>query len=103
MNWHASRSLLGGRMRTHGVLSLHVVFLLIAAPATAMIEHGPLAREAAIEAGCVEPDIQRLGNEGAAIVYTMTCADGSSVPDGRIRCELDTCVLERPQRQEAES
>ena len=90
-------------MRTHRVLSLLVALPLIAAPATAMIEHGPLAREAAIEAGCVEPDIQRLGNEGAAIVYTMTCADGSSVPDGRIRCELDTCALERPQQQEAES
>ena len=90
-------------MRTHRVLSLLVALPLIAAPATAMIEHGPLAREAAIEAGCVEPDIQRLGNEGAAIVYTMTCADGSSVPDGRIRCELDACALERPQQQEAES
>ena len=66
----------------------------MAAPAAAMIEHGPLARAAAVEAGCVEPEIQRLGNEGAAIIYTMACSPGSSVPDGRIRCEPEACQLE---------
>ncbi|MCY4429686.1 MAG: hypothetical protein OXC11_04750 [Rhodospirillales bacterium] len=70
------------------------VITLVAAPAAAMIEYGPLAREAAVEAGCVEPEIQRLGNEGAAIVYTMACSPGSAVSDGRIRCELEACQLE---------
>ena len=90
-------------MRTHRVLFLHFLAVLIAAPATAMIEHGPLAREAAIEAGCVEPDIQRQGNEGAAIIYTMSCAEGSTVPDGRIRCVLETCELEDPSGPAGES
>ncbi len=90
-------------MRTHRVLFLLVALPLIAAPASAMIEHGPLAREAAIEAGCVDPDIQRQGNEGAAIIYTMSCADGSPMPDGRIRCVLETCELEDPSGPEGES
>jgi hypothetical protein len=90
-------------MRTHRVLFLPFLAVLIAAPATAMIEHGPLAQEAAIEAGCLDPDIQRQGNEGAAIIYTMSCADGSTVPDGRIRCVLETCELEDPSGPGGES
>ena len=68
--------------------------LLAVGPAMAMIEYGPLARDAAVEAGCLKPEINRLGNEGAAIVYTVTCAEGSPVPEGRIRCDVQACALE---------
>lgn len=76
------------------ILARSFLIALMAAPAAAMIEYGPLAREAAVEAGCVEPEIQRLGNEGSAIIYTMACSPDSAVSDGRIRCELEACQLE---------
>ena len=81
-------------MRRRRRLAHILLITLTAAPAAAMIEYGPLAREAAVEAGCVEPEIQRLGNDGAAIIYTMACSPGSAVSDGRIRCELEACQLE---------
>ena len=81
-------------MNKHLLTSLAGVLVLAPVVAAAMIEYGPLAREAAVAAGCLEPEIQRLGNEGASIIYTMTCGEGSSVPDGRIRCALEACSLE---------
>lgn len=86
----------GTIMDKYFLRALAAVLLLAPVQAAAMIEYGPLVREAAADAGCLEPEIQRLGNEGAAIIYTMMCAEGSPVPDGRIRCELESCSLEEP-------
>ena len=70
--------------------------VLAAVPSVAMIEHGPLARAAAVDAGCMEPEVRRRGNEGADVVYAVNCADGSLVPSVRIRCGADSCTAEPP-------
>ncbi len=90
-------------MDKHLLTVLAGVLVLASVPAAAMIEYGPLAREVAVEAGCLKPEIQRLGNAGAAIIYTMMCAEGSPVPDGRIRCELESCALEEPTESNGQS
>ncbi len=85
-----------GGASMHGWLAVPAAVALGSAPAAAMIEYGPLARTAAVEAGCLAPELQRLGNEGADVVYAMTCAAGSPVPSGRIRCGVQTCTVEPP-------
>lgn len=79
------------------ILPFLVVSALAAAtPASAMVEQGPLAVEAAREAGCREPEVRRLGQKGASMVYGVTCAEGSPVLRGRVICGIDSCRLEPP-------
>lgn len=81
-------------MRLPAFPFLAVLALAGATPAPAMVEQGPLALEAAREAGCLEPEIRRLGQEGASMVYGVTCAEGSPALQGRIVCGIDSCRLE---------
>lgn len=73
---------------------LAALALAAAPPAAAMVEQGPLAVEAAREAGCLEPEVRRLGQEGASMVYAVACAEGSPALRGRVVCGIDSCRIE---------
>ncbi len=88
--------------RLTAFLIVVAIAVAVGVPTRAMVEHSPLALTVAEEEGCVDPDVQRLGQEGTKIVFLMECAEGSPVLRGRILCEVDSCRLEK-KRTDADS